>query len=67
MSRENLVGIIERIGARAPGMANLTRAVLQKMLRVAFDRGQIRTNPVSYTHLDVYKRQGPKPTFVQCS
>jgi integrase len=47
MSRENLVGIIERIGARAPGMANLTRAVLQKMLRVAFDRGQIRTNPLA--------------------
>jgi integrase len=47
MSRENLVGIIERIGAKAPGMANLTRAVLQKMLKVALDRGQIGTNPLA--------------------
>lgn len=47
MNRENLVGIIERVGARAPGMANLTRAVLQKMLKVALDRGQISANPLS--------------------
>lgn len=47
MSRENLVGIIERIGAKAPGMANLTRAVLQKMLKVALDRGQISANPLA--------------------
>jgi hypothetical protein len=47
MSRENLVGIIERVGARAPGMANLTRAVLQKMLKVALDRGQISANPLA--------------------
>jgi len=45
MSRENLVRIIEPIGARAPGMANLTRAVLQKMLKVTVARGQIRINP----------------------
>jgi integrase len=47
MSRENLVGIIERVGARAPGMANLTCAVLQKMLKVALDRGQIISNPLT--------------------
>jgi integrase len=47
MTRENLVGIIERIGARAPGMANLTRAVLQKMLKVALERGQISSNPLA--------------------
>jgi integrase len=47
MSRENLVGIIERVGARAPGMANLTRAVLQKMLKVALERGQIGSNPLA--------------------
>jgi integrase len=48
MTRDNLVGIIERLGARAPGMANLTRAVLQKMLKVALDRGQIPTNPLAH-------------------
>jgi integrase len=47
MTRVNLIGIIERVGARAPGMANLTRAVLQKMLKGALDRGQIRTNPLA--------------------
>jgi integrase len=47
MTRENLIGIIERVGARAPGMANLTRAVLQKMLKGALDRGQIRANPLA--------------------
>jgi len=47
MTRENLIGIIERVGARAPGMANLTRAVLQKMLKGALDRGQIKANPLA--------------------
>src|ERR1700712_2092908 len=47
MTRENLVGIIERVGARAPGMANLTRAVLQKLLKVALERGQILSNPLA--------------------
>src|SRR5437868_5758903 len=47
MTRDNLVGIIERLGAHAPGMANLTRAVLQKMLKVALERGQIGSNPLA--------------------
>jgi integrase len=54
MSRENLVRIIETIGARAPGMANLTRAVLQKMLKVAVARGQIRINPLT-DKVEAYK------------
>jgi integrase len=54
MSRENLVRIIETIGARAPGMANLTRAVLQKMLKVAVARGQIRINPLA-DKVEAYK------------
>jgi integrase len=54
MTRDNLVGIIERLGARAPGMANLTRAVLQKMLKVALDRGRIASNPLAQT-LTAYK------------
>jgi integrase len=54
MTRDNLVGIIERLGARAPGMANLTRAVLQKMLKVALDRGRIASNPLAQK-LTAYK------------
>lgn len=47
MPREKLLKIIEEIGERAPGMANLTRAVLQKMLKGALERGQIRSNPLA--------------------
>jgi hypothetical protein len=47
MTRQNLIGIIERMGARAPGMANLTSAVLQKMLKGALDRGQIKIDPLA--------------------
>lgn len=47
MTRENLVKVIETVGARAPGMANLTRAVLQKMLRCALERNEIRENPLA--------------------
>jgi enterobacteria phage integrase len=54
MTRENLVRIIETIGSRAPGMANLTRAVLQKMLKVAVARGQIRINPLA-DKVEAYK------------
>jgi integrase len=54
MSRENLVRIIETIGARAPGMANLTRAVLQKMLKVAVAAGKIRINPLA-DKVEAYK------------
>jgi integrase len=47
VTRPNLIAIIEKIGARAPGMANLTRAVLQKLLKGAFDRNQIAENPLA--------------------
>lgn len=47
MTRENLISVIEKIGERAPGMANLTRAVLQKMLKCALDRNEIRENPLA--------------------
>jgi integrase len=54
VTRPNLIAIIEKIGARAPGMANLTRAVLQKMLKGAFDRNQIAENPLA-RKVDAYK------------
>ena len=47
MPREKLLKIIEAIGQRAPGMANLTRAVIQKMLKGSLERGQIRSNPLA--------------------
>jgi integrase len=47
MTRENLIAVIEKIGERAPGMANLTRAVLQKMLKCALERNEIRENPLA--------------------
>jgi integrase len=47
MTRENLISVIEKIGERAPGMANLTRAVLQKMLKCALERNEIRENPLA--------------------
>ena len=54
VTRANMIAIIEKIGARAPGMANLTRAVLQKMLKGAFDRNQIAENPLA-RKVDTYK------------
>lgn len=54
MTRENLVRVIESIGERAPGMANLTRAVLQRMLKAAVKRGQIRANPLAES-IEPYK------------
>lgn len=47
MTRENLIVVVETVGKRAPGMANLTRAVLQKMLRCALERNEIRENPLA--------------------
>jgi integrase len=47
MTRENLIGVIEKIGERAPGMANLTRAVLQKILKCALERNELRENPLA--------------------
>jgi integrase len=54
VTRSNLIAIVEKIGSRAPGMANLTRAVLQKMLKGAFDRGQIPENPLA-RKIEAYK------------
>lgn len=47
MTRDNLIKVIEKVGKRAPGMANLTRAVLQKMLKIAATRKRIHTNPLA--------------------
>lgn len=47
MTRDNLIAIIEKVGERAPGMANLTSAVLQKMLRIAAARKKIHVNPLT--------------------
>ena len=47
MGRENARKIIETIGATKPGMANLTRAVLKRVLRYAVDRGWRNDNPAA--------------------
>lgn len=47
MGRENARKIIEDIGASKPGMANLTRAVLKRLLRYAIDRGWRNDNPAA--------------------
>jgi integrase len=47
MPRDKLIKIIEGIGAKSPGMANLTRAVLHKILKDAHKRGTIRENPLA--------------------
>jgi integrase len=54
MPREKILKIIEGIGARAPGMANFTQSVLQKMFVSATERGQIKTNPLAQK-LTAYK------------
>lgn len=47
MGRENVRKIIETIGATKPGMANLTRAVIKRLLRYAIDRGWRNDNPAA--------------------
>ena len=47
MGRENVRKIIEAIGATKPGMANLTRAVIKRLLRYAIDRGWRNDNPAA--------------------
>lgn len=47
MPRENARKIIEEVGAKKPGMANLTRAVLMRVMRYAIDRGWRNDNPVA--------------------
>src|SRR6187402_3532028 len=45
MNRDNVLKIIEKVGDRAPQMANLTRSVLKRVLGVALSRNLIRSNP----------------------
>lgn len=46
MGRDNARKIVEAIGATKPGMANLVRSVLKRLLRYAVDRGWRNDNPV---------------------
>lgn len=54
MPREKILKIIETIGARAPGMANFTQSVLQKVFSSALERGQIKASPLAQK-LTAYK------------
>ena len=46
-------------GTRKLGRATDSRnAMLRAMVTYLFENGKIETTAVSYTHLDVYKRQG---------
>jgi site-specific recombinase XerD len=47
MGRENARKIVEAIGSTKPGMANLTRAILKRLLRYAVDRGWRNDNPMA--------------------
>jgi site-specific recombinase XerD len=47
MGRENARKIIEAIGATRPGMANLVRSILKRVLRYAVDRGWRNDNPAA--------------------
>jgi integrase len=47
MGRENARKIIEAIGSKKPGMANLTRAVMKRVLRYAVDLGWRNDNPMA--------------------
>ena len=47
MPREAARKMIEDIGATRPGMANLTRSVLKRVMRYAVDRGWRNDNPVA--------------------
>jgi len=54
MPRDKIQKIIEGIGARAPGMANFTQSVLQKVFAGAVERGQIKVSPLAHK-LTAYK------------
>ena len=41
----------------APPLLDLSDAAVKKMIKQAKKRGYVTYEPVSYTHLDVYKRQ----------
>jgi integrase len=47
MGRENARKIVEAVGSTKPGMANLTRAVVKRVLRYAVDRGWRNDNPMA--------------------
>jgi integrase len=47
MTKDNVYKIIEKVGRRAPQMANLTRSVLKRVLGVAMARNLIRSNPLA--------------------
>jgi len=47
MPRDKVRKIIEEIGARRPGMANLTRKALRRLLTFAVDMGLRNDNPVA--------------------
>lgn len=55
MPRDKILKIIEAIGARAPGMANFTQSVLQKVFASAVERGQIKSSPLAQK-LKAYNR-----------
>lgn len=53
LTREAARGMIQKIGETRPGMANLTKGILNRMFRVAVDAGQWHVNP--FARLTTYK------------
>lgn len=53
LNREAARTLIQKIGETRPGMANLTKAVLTRVFRVAVDSGQWHQNP--FARLPAYK------------
>lgn len=53
LTRETARNLIQKIGDDRPGMANLTKAVLTRVFRVAVDSGQWHQNP--FARLPAYK------------
>jgi integrase len=53
LTREAAKGIIQKIGAERPGMANLTKGILARVFRIAVDSGQWHINP--FARLTTYK------------
>ena len=56
---EGLDNVITEVVTANPGLFNIYRMTENKGLAIALNNGILQCkNPVSYTHLDVYKRQG---------
>ena len=53
LTRETARALIQKIGDKRPGMANLTKSVLTRVFRVAVDSGQWHINP--FARLPAYK------------